>query len=139
MSTSHQAKPNQHNIRTAKLATLTAAQNRELAHWLQVEGITYAAARAKLAKDFGISTSVSALCRFWQQHLTAACAPAPAPSTKTVATDVATAATTPAPAPATLDILLDITIQSAQPVRLVVRKSSALGIGNLPMGEPIGE
>jgi hypothetical protein len=96
-----QPKPNPHNARAAKLRALTPDQSQALLRWLQVDGITYAAARERLAKEFGVSVSNATLCAFWQQHCVAV---------------------RPAQASAGPDVLLDITIQSAAPVRLIIKR-----------------
>jgi hypothetical protein len=48
----------------AKLSKLTLAQKEEVASWLS-NGLGYEAARDKIARDFGVWTSVGALSNFW--------------------------------------------------------------------------
>jgi hypothetical protein len=102
-SEARQPKPNPHNARAAKLRALTADQSQALLRWLKVDGITYSAARARLAKEFGISVSNATLCAFWQQHCVVG---------------------RPAPDSAAPEVLLDITIQSAAPIRLIVKQKT---------------
>lgn len=126
MKTSDQVKPNPYTARKCKLRALTPAQKQSLIRWLKVDQLTYAAARERVSKEFGVSTSPRALCEFWQQHCSPASRPAPA-----VGTDA--------------DVLFDIVIQPAAPVRLIVQRKGGCvdfifksEVGNLPMGEPIG-
>ena len=60
-------KPNPHNAKTYKLGKLTPAQRELLIHWLRDDGITYAVARERILKEFGIIISNRALCQFWQR------------------------------------------------------------------------
>jgi hypothetical protein len=101
MNASNQTKPNAHNVRTRKLGKLTAAQQDSLIRWLRDDKLTYAAARERLVKEFGVKVSDCALSRFWQRHVL----PAGAESSTVDS-----------------DILLDVVIKSIGPVRLIVKK-----------------
>jgi len=121
MKTSDQVKPNRYNLRTSKLRALPPGQKQSLIRWLQTDQVTYAAARERLAKEFGVTTSIRALCAFWQSHC--------APSLKAVPkTDT--------------NVLLDVVIHPTAPVRLIVQsKGGATELifkspsGNSPVGE----
>lgn len=49
----------------SKLDALPPAQQEQLAEWLTIENLTYAEARARVAEQFGVFTSLSALQSFY--------------------------------------------------------------------------
>ncbi len=51
----------------SKLDALLPAQKEQLAEWLTVENMTYAKAKARVAKEFGVATTASALASFYSR------------------------------------------------------------------------
>ena len=51
-----------------KLDALTDAQREQLIAWLCVERLTYEKALLRVEEQFGMHTSSTALCKFWQRH-----------------------------------------------------------------------
>jgi hypothetical protein len=51
----------------SKLDALLPAQKEQLAEWLTVENLTYGKAKERVAKEFGVTTTVSALASFYSR------------------------------------------------------------------------
>lgn len=58
---------NQKPAKIPLLQQLPAVQFETLIHWLIAENMPYKKARRRLAAEFGVSTTESGLCKFWQQ------------------------------------------------------------------------
>lgn len=52
----------------AKLDKLPEEQFDQLVDWLSIEGVTYTEAQNRLKDQFGVETSLSPLCNFYQRH-----------------------------------------------------------------------
>ena len=85
----------------SKFRALSDEQRASLVSWLGTEKVTLAVASERLLTQFHVSLSISAVSRFWQRH----CRPQPT-------------------APASSDVLLDVVIQSARPVRVIVKQKA---------------
>ena len=90
--------------RNSKLRALTPHQRRSLRQWLLRERLTYAEARARLRKKFGVVLSQGTLSRFWNLY----CGPR-RPSNRNLR-------------PA---VLLDVILRSTQPIRVTVLQNNA--------------
>lgn len=90
--------------RCAKVSGKLAAPKiiKALKAWFLEESLTYREARARLKKRFGVRTSLSHLCRFWQRHCRH-----------------------PAAAEALPSPLLDVVIECTRPVRLKIHRRQA--------------
>lgn len=51
----------------SKLDALLPAQKEQLAEWLTVDNLTYAKAKARVEKEFGVKTTASALASFYSR------------------------------------------------------------------------
>lgn len=58
-------KPDQKPRGDSKLDALSSEQKELLSEWLTVENVTYAKARTRVAKEFGVTTTASALSSFY--------------------------------------------------------------------------
>jgi hypothetical protein len=92
-------RPPRTEARQSKIRALTPIQRRSLLRWLNKDKVIYAVARERLLKQFGVSLSIPAISVFWHRQN--------------------------APQPPVQDILLDVTIQSAKPVRLIVKRRNS--------------
>ncbi|HAO79763.1 MAG TPA: hypothetical protein DCQ92_12460 [Verrucomicrobia subdivision 3 bacterium] len=92
-------RPPRTEARQSKIRALTPIQRRSLLRWLNKDKVTYAVARERLLKQFGASLSIPSVSVFWHCHN--------------------------APQPPAQDILLDMVIQSAKPVRLIVKRRNS--------------
>jgi hypothetical protein len=84
--------------RQSKVRSLTPAQKQSLVRWLKTDKVTYAVAQARLLSQFQVSLSFDTLSRFWHRYC--------------------------APLTAAQDVLLDVVIESAAPVRLIVKRKN---------------
>ena len=86
------------DARPSKIRALTPVQRETLLRWLSEDKVIYAVAKARLQKDFGVVLAISTISRFWQAQV----------QPNRPAQDA--------------DVLLDVVIQSAAPVRLIVKR-----------------